>query len=98
MDQSNLAQYAAQVQVATVRAWRVAGLVALGWVLFPFAVATCFHPSDVIRLQAYFQGLPPPHLFTAEQLTAGFIKAVFALGTLILIRWSARGCFTAMPG
>jgi hypothetical protein len=87
MDQSNLAQYAAQVQVAAVRAWRVAWIVALGWVAFPFAVATVFHPSDVIRLQAYFQGLPPPHLFTAEQLTAGLVKAVFALGVLILVQF-----------
>jgi hypothetical protein len=86
MAQSNLAAYSAQVLVATVRAKRVAWLVALGWVAFPFAVATCFHPSDVIRLQAYFEGLPPPHLFTSEQLTAGFIKAVFALGVLILIQ------------
>jgi hypothetical protein len=93
MDESNLALYAARLQVAAVRAWRVAWIVALGWVAFPFAVATVFHPSDVIRLQAYFQGLPPPHLFPAEQLTAGVVKAVFALAVLIFMQLAGTVLF-----
>jgi hypothetical protein len=78
--------YVAQIQVAGVRAWRVAWIVAAGWVLFPFVVATVFHPSNVIRLQAALEGLPKPHLFTAQQLAAGFVEAVFVLGVLALIQ------------
>jgi hypothetical protein len=74
--------YVAQIQVAIVRAWRVAWIVAIGWGLFPFAVATVLNPSDVIRLQAKLEGLPPPHLFTQQALVSGLMQAAFALVVL----------------
>lgn len=69
--------------------WRASGWLlmiggALGWWLFPIAIATVFHPSDVIRCQAALLGLPQPHLFTAQQLVLGFVAAVFALAALIV--------------
>ena len=91
----NAAMYAAQVQVALARAWRSPWpyLVALGWALFPFAVNTVLHPSDVIRLQAVMQGLPKPHLFTSQQLTSGCVQALFALGVLVLVQIVATTLF-----
>lgn len=78
--------YAAQIQVAIVRAWRVAWIVAGVWALFPFAVATVLHPSDVIRLQAALQGLPKPHSFSGQELASGFVQALFVLGVMVLVQ------------
>lgn len=80
---SSTALYAAALPVAYARAWRVAWIVMIGWILFPFALATVFHPSDVIRLHAKLDGLPKPDVFTAQQLMSGFVQAVFALAVLI---------------
>ena len=82
------AMYAMQLQVAYARAMRSPGpyIVAIGWALFPFAVQTVLHPSDVIRLQAVMQGLDKPHLFTHQQLTSGLVQAVFALAVLVLVQ------------
>jgi len=41
-----------------------------------------FHPSNAIKLQLKLQGLPPPHVFTSQQLTVGCIEAVVALAVL----------------
>ena len=84
----NAAMYAAQVQVAYARAWRSPWpyLVALIWVLFPFAVATVLHPSDVIWAQAVMQGLDKPHWFTSQQLASGEVQALFALAVLTLVQ------------
>ena len=54
-------------------------MVAAGWLLVPAAVQTVFHPQDAIRALARLQGLPKPHVLTAQQLSVGFIEAVFAL-------------------
>jgi hypothetical protein len=44
--------YAAKAQEAAIRAGPViVGLVAAGWIAFPFAVQTVLHPSDAISLQ-----------------------------------------------
>jgi tryptophan-rich sensory protein len=89
------AMYAAQVQVAYARAWRSPWpyVIALGWVLAPFAVSCVLHPSDVIRLQAFMQGLDKPHWFSQQQLTAGCVQAVFALGVLALVQICATTLF-----
>jgi len=91
----NPQRYAAEVQVAYVRAWRSAWpyIVALGWVLFPFAVSTVLHPSDMIRVQAKLQGLDRPHLFTHQQLVSGEIQALFTLGVLALVQIVATTLF-----
>ena len=59
--------------------------VAVVWVGFPFAVQTAFfHPSNAIKLQLKLQGLPVPRVFSAQQLSVGFIEAVIALAVLVL--------------
>lgn len=79
-------QYVTDLEVALVRARRVAWLVALGWVMFPIALATLLRPGDVIYAQYKFQGMTPPEFYTAQQLSAGFIEAVFLLGVLALMQ------------
>jgi hypothetical protein len=78
--------YAADVHVAAMRARQYSMAVALGWVVFPFAVQTVLHPSDAIRLQLRLQGQPVPHLFTAQQAASGLVEAVFALAVLVLLQ------------
>jgi hypothetical protein len=87
--------YAAQVQVAVARAWRTPWpyIVAFGWVLLPFVMATCLHSSDMIRLQAKLQGLPKPHLFTSQQLASGEVQTLFVLGVLVLMQIVATTLF-----
>jgi hypothetical protein len=86
---SRAAMYAAELQVVYVRSWRRpwVWMIALGWVLFPFTVATLLHPSDVIRLTAKIEGLPIPHLFTVAQIASGFLQAVFALVVLVMFQF-----------
>ena len=76
--------YMSDVAEAASRASGAMLAVAVGWAAFPFAVQTVFHPGDAIWLQLKVQGLPPPHAFTSQQLTAGCIEAVVALAVLAL--------------
>ena len=78
--------YAADVHVASARAGRYAVAVAMGWVAFPFVVQTVLNPTDAIRLQMKLQGVPVPHVFTAEQAASGLVEAVFALCVLVLLQ------------
>jgi len=80
--QDDLGYYAADVQVAYARNGALGWLVAAGWLAVPSAVQTVFHPSDALKALAVVQGLPKPHFFTAQQLSVGFIEAVFALAVL----------------
>lgn len=85
---SRAAMYAAELQVAYIRSWRRPGvwIIALGWLLFPFAVATLLHPSDAIRLAARFEGLPMPQVFSLPQIASGFMQTVFALVVLVMFQ------------
>jgi hypothetical protein len=78
--------YVAEVHVAAARAGHYAVGVAMGWLLFPFALQTVLHPTDAIRLQMALQGLPVPQMFTAQEAGSGFVEAVFALGVLVLLQ------------
>ena len=78
--------YVADVHVASARAGRYALAVAVGWVAFPFVVQTVLNPTDAIRLQMKLQGLPVPHVFTAQQAASGLVEAVFALCVLVLLQ------------
>jgi hypothetical protein len=78
--------YAAESHVAFARAGLYGWLVALGWVVFPFAVATVLHPGDAIWAQLRIQGLRVPHVFTAQQETVGRIEAVIALAVLVMFQ------------
>jgi hypothetical protein len=78
--------YVSDVQVAYVRAGVPGWLVALGWIVFPFALQTLLHPGDAIRLQYVLQGQTPPHILTAQQTGVGFVETVFALAVLILFQ------------
>jgi hypothetical protein len=79
--------YAAKVQESAIRAGPVlVGLVAAGWIAFPFAVQTVLHPSDAIALQYAVQGQRVPRVFTAQQETVGFIEAVLALAVLVMFQ------------
>ena len=66
--------------------WLIVIGVALGWALLPFAITTCLHPSDVIRLQAKLQGLTLPNSFTVGQLASGFVQAIVAGVVLIVFQ------------
>ena len=89
----SLGAYAAEVHVASARAGRYAIAVALGWVAFPFFVQTVLHPTDAVRLQLKLQGLPVPHLFTAQQAASGLVEAVFALCVLVLLQMACTMLF-----
>jgi hypothetical protein len=82
---SEASAYMGDVAEAASRASGAMVAVAVGWAAFPFAVQTAFfHPSNAIKLQFKLQGLPPPHAFTSQQITAGCIEAVVALAVLAL--------------
>ena len=77
--------YVGDVAEASSRASGAMLAVAVGWAATPFVAQTAFfHPSNAIKLQFILQGLPPPHVFTSQQLTAGCIEALVALAVLAL--------------
>ena len=77
--------YLGDVAEASSRASGALFAVAVGWTVFPFVVQTAFfHPGNAIKLQLKLQGLPPPHVFTRQQLTVGCIEALVALAVLVL--------------
>jgi hypothetical protein len=79
--------YLGNVAEASSRANGFIAAVALGWAALPFVVQTAFfHPSNAIKVQFILQGLPPPHAFTSQQLTVGFIEALVALCVLLLVQ------------
>jgi hypothetical protein len=79
--------YAADLHVSATRAGRYAVAVAAGWVVFPFVVRTVLmNPTDAIRAQMKLQGLPVPHVFTAQQAASGLVEAVFVLCILVLMQ------------
>ena len=78
--------YASDLHVAGMRAPLWVLSVAAGWLVFPFALQTVRYPQDAIKLQLKLQGLPAPHVFTAQQIGFGLFEAVFALGVLILVQ------------
>src|ERR1700735_3009503 len=86
MNRSSMGAYASEMQVAAVRARWVTGLVAAGWVAFPFALANLLHPGDVINWHYILQGEHPQKILSTQQMVAGFIEAVFELGILLLLQ------------
>jgi len=88
-----LGAYGAELQVGVVRGGWLSLAIAGGWVIFPFALQTVVHPSDVMRLQSALQGLPRPSSFTSQQLAVGFIEAVVALAVFVLIQLVATVMF-----
>jgi hypothetical protein len=86
MNRFSMGAYSAEVQVAVVRASWVGALVALGWVAFPFVLASLLHPGDVINLHYVLQGEPKHKILTAQQMCVGFVEAVFALAILLLLQ------------
>ena len=78
--------YIEDISDALSRAGWLAWAVAAGWLICPFAVAHCFYPEDVLRLEYKLQGLRVPSGFTAQQLVVGEFWALAALGTLALLQ------------
>jgi hypothetical protein len=81
-----LGEYGTDLHIASVRASRVAWIVALGWVLMPFGLATLVHPEDMINAQYILQGETPPHVLTAQQMGVGFVETLFALAVFVLVQ------------
>jgi hypothetical protein len=77
--------YAGQVHVAAARAGVAGWVVAINWLTFPFALQTVVHPVDALRLQYRLQGQPLPQVFTVQQIVAGCIEAMIALGVIVLL-------------
>jgi hypothetical protein len=86
MNRSSMGAYSAEMQVAVVRAGWVGALVALGWIAFPFGLASLLHPGDVINLHYVLQGEAPHKILTAQQMVVGFVEALIALGVLLLLQ------------
>jgi hypothetical protein len=79
---SRAGAYAADISVAYPRAGFLGGLVAAGWVAFPFAVATVLHPEDAVRAQLKLQGEYAHGVLTAQQIGFGLVEALFVLAVL----------------
>jgi hypothetical protein len=86
MNGFSLGAYTSELQVAFVRARWIVGLVALGYVALPFAFASLLHPGDVINLHYVLQGEAPHKHLTTQQMVAGFVETIFALGVLLLLQ------------
>lgn len=82
----SMGAYASELQVAATRAGWISGLVAFGWVIFPFGLANLLHPSDVVNWHYVLQGEHPHKILTTQQMAAGFIEAVFELAILLLLQ------------
>jgi hypothetical protein len=85
MNGFSMGAYSAELQVALVRAKWIAPLVALGWIVFPFVLASLLHPADVINLHYVLQGEPKHKIMTAQQMAADFVEAVIALAVILLL-------------
>src|ERR1700761_9468124 len=67
--------YTSELQVAGVRGGWVTGLVAFGWIAFPFALASLLHPGDVVNLHYRLQGEAAHKILTTQQMCVGFVEA-----------------------
>jgi hypothetical protein len=86
MNRFSMGAYFSELQVALVRAKWIAPLVALGWIVFPFVLASLLHPGDVINLQYVLQGEAKHKILTSQQMVAGFVEATIALCVLLLLQ------------
>jgi hypothetical protein len=66
--------------------WKKAGLLSwvylFGWLLYPVAIASLLHPSDVLGFQYWIQGLAVPGYYSMQSLVVGELVAVVSLATL----------------
>jgi hypothetical protein len=86
MNRSSIGGYASELQVAAVRSGWVVWMVAAGWVVLPFGIATLLHPGDLINLQYFVQGEAKHKILTVQQIGVGFVEMLFALGVLLLLQ------------
>jgi hypothetical protein len=86
MNRFSMGGYTSELQVAAVRARWITGLVALGWLLFPFGLASLLHPGDVINWHYLIQGEAPHKHLSLQQMGVGFVETIFALGVLLLLQ------------
>jgi hypothetical protein len=80
------AAYVSDIGVASMRAPLYTAAIAAGWIAFPFALQTVLHPADAIKLQFKLQGVPLPHVLTAQQLGFGEFEAVASILVLVLVQ------------
>ena len=84
MNRFSLGGYASEFQVAAARSRWVIWLVAVGWIAFPFGLASLLHPGDVINLHYVLQGEPKHKFLTTQQMGVGFVEMLVFLGILML--------------
>lgn len=77
--------YVSDLHSAAARA-RLGWAVVVGWIAFPFIVATLVHPADAIRLQYFLQGQAAPHLLTKQQIALGLVETLAAGAVLLLFQ------------
>ena len=95
---NSLAVYAAQLQVAFVRAFKrdkglTAFLLSLCWLLLPFLFQTLLHPGDMIVAEYSLQGLRVPQLVTPHQWYFAITVTLFLLAVLALCQFCCTTLF-----
>src|SRR5271156_6535529 len=78
-------KYCGLLSVAFQRAGWLMWLMMAGWLLYPVALQTVFHPTDAIGFQYWTQRQPVPRSYTAQMAVSGEIFALIALVVLSLL-------------
>jgi hypothetical protein len=93
MNGKSFGKYYADLRVATGKAKVTMLVLIAGWVLFPVAVQSMFHPTHPIGFEYWLQGQPVPRMYTIQQTTAGELKAIASVAILSLFIFGATVLF-----
>jgi hypothetical protein len=93
-----LGKYYGDLRVAADRGKLVSSVLVIGWLLFPVAVQTAFHPADAVGFEYWLQHQPVPRFYTEHMVAAGEITAAMALIGLGLFMLGATVLFYRRAG
>ena len=86
-------KYYGDLRVACGRGKLLVSVLIAGWLSWPVAVATMFHPTDAIGFQFWLQNVSVPRFYTWHQATAGVIDASATLGCISIVMLGATVLF-----
>lgn len=88
-----IGDYFGDLHAACSRAKLLVVVMIAGWLSWPVAVATVFHPTQAIGFQFWMQSEPVPRFYTWSQATAGTIDAAIGLFGVTIVMLGATVLF-----
>lgn len=98
MSGKSTGKYYGDLKIAAGRGKLSSGVLIACWLVFPVAVQTVLHPTQAIGFEYWLQGQEVPRYYTMQMATAGELKALMALGGLILLMLGATVLFYRRAG